>query len=250
MSKLHVTGALFLVLWSLAAAAGPKLVEEPQFDYQAQKDNADLIQMSTVIQPVAKLSMVQGYADPYQLHKSTEGIRNFVMARSTFTLKLGLDEIKKRTENPMDLSKYSQKFKVNSCRGHECDGFIVTSIAKNNVTFVSGVMDQQSAGWENTFKSLNNPDLIVAQRFTKIEFAFESGSNFAAFYKVNDSETWVQSFQFFMIRDSAYRIPFINLDKKIREIIKHMLVDGRGAILQENGVQRMIQSVRGPAARL
>ena len=231
MSKTHFFGTFFMLFWGFCASASAQIIEEPNFAYQAQRGNADLIQLSISIQPVANISQVPAYADPYQLHNNQDGIRKFAMVRSTFTLKLGLEEIKKRTQNPLDLSSRSKKFKVNSCADRDCEGYIVTSFAKNNVSFTSAVMERGAGGWENTFKALNDPDLIVAQRFTKIQYAFASGSNFTAFYKINENETWVQSFQFFMIRESAYGIPF--LERMIREIMKDMLLDGRSAILQQ-----------------
>lgn len=256
MFKQHVFSlVLVMASWNLALAATPLVREEKQLQYTDIRDGrTDWVQMALQFFPVADAAKIPGYMDIYAVSKDTVGIRNLIVVRSSFYLPLSVSEIRTRMAAPMSLSRYSKNLKVQSCSGNTCSGEIKTSMASLAISLRYGAVDKSSATgpWENAFRVLHDPDLVVAQEFTQIESVFNRGGSYSAFYKMNDGLTWVQSYQVFSVKESAYSkarlIPFLNLEKTIRNTVRDLLLDARSSILHEQVyAQNLLPSSRMPA---
>lgn len=242
MFKKHVFCFLVATIpWSMALASAPVVREEKQLQYTDIRDGkTDWLQTATQIFPVAEASKIPRYMDIYAVAQNIEGIRSVVVVRSSFYLPLSVAEIRSRMASPLTLSKYSKHMKVNSCTQNECQGEIKTSLASLAISLKYGSVEKSTAAgdWKSVFPVLHDPDLIAAQEFTQIESVFAKGGSYTAFYKMNENLTWAQSYQVFSVKESAYAkarlIPFLNLDKTIRNTIRDMILDARSSILQEN----------------
>jgi len=239
MLKIRVACSVVAVLLPLAVQAAPRIIEENKLQFKVVPDStADSLQTYTGFFDLSQVRQIPSFADPYHLAKESAGIRKFILVHSAFSLNLSIDEVRKRTVNPLDLSKYSKHFKVTSCEGAICQGSISTTFSDNAIEFKAEVIERDTAGWASTMTALNNPDFVVAQDFTKIEDVFENGSNITAFYKTGANSTQVQSYEIFAATESAYEkashIPFFNLDHTIQGVIRDITVDGRSSILHEN----------------
>lgn len=241
MFKQHVFG-FFLVMASLnsALAVVPTVQDEKQLQYADIRDGkTNLVQMALQTFNVAEAAKIPGYMDIYGVAKHSEGIRNYIVVRSSFYLPLNISEIRTRLSSPRQLSRYSKNLKVQGCNGNSCKGEIRTSMASLAVNVSYGVVDKSNAtgAWEAAFHVLHNPDLVAAQEFTQIESVFARGGSYSAFYKMSENLTWVQSYQVFSAKESAYAkarlIPFLNLDKTIRSTVRDMILDARSSLLQE-----------------
>lgn len=259
MLKRHVF-SIFLVMtsWSAAMAVSPvSVVEEKQLLFTDIKDGrVDRIQTATQFVPAVEAAKIPRYMDIYGVAKNTEGIRNIIVVRSSFYLPLSINEIRQRMSSPLEVSRYSKNLKVKSCAGSECAGEIKTSMASLAISLRYGSIDKSHVPteWETAFLVLHYPDLIAAQEFTQIESVFARGGSYTAFYKMGDNLTWAQSYQVFSAKESAYAkarlIPFLNLDKTIRNTIRDLLMDARSSILQEQVYASLVVGLasRMPAA--
>jgi len=229
-----------MILANLAYAADPVVREEKQLNYADIRDGQTTwVQLATQFFSAADAGTIPGYMDIYNVAKDTDGIRNVVVVRSSFYLPVSINEIRTRMGAPVELSKYSKKLKVKQCSQAECSGEIRTSLASMEVRLRYGLLDQSNASgaWKNLFSVIHNPDLIAAQEFTYIESVFAKGGGYTAFYKMSEGLTWAQSYQVFSVKQSAYdkarMIPFLNLDKLIRNTFRDMILDARSSVMQE-----------------
>lgn len=257
MFKRHVF-SFFVVMasWSFAVAAAPTVREEKQLQYADIRDGkTHWVQMAVQFFPLAEAAKIPGYMDIYGVAKDSVNIRNFIVVRSSFYLPLGVPEIRARMSAPLQLSRYSKNLKVHACSGNSCTGEIRTSMASLSISLNYGAIDKANAtgAWENAFRVLHNPDLVAAQEFTQIESVFSRGGSYSAFYKMNENLTWVQSYQVFSVKESAYAkarlIPFLNLEKTIRNTVRDLLIDARSSMLHEQlYAQQSLSESRMPAA--
>lgn len=238
------------------AGAAPQVLEEKQLLYKDINDgNTDRMQTSIQFVPVDSSGSIPSYLDIYGLRKNKAGIASYVVVRSTFFLPLSIDEARARIVNPMVLSQYSKKLKVQSCSGAQCEVSIPTFISDIQMTLKYAQVDPSNASgtWIEFLKALHNPDFVTLHEFEKIAAVFKHGSSFSAFYNRGPRLTWVQGYQIFSVKQSAYdkgkRIPFFNLEKSIRGMIEDLLLDARSSLLREKKYTFfMNSSTRLPAA--
>lgn len=238
LTKFLFFAVFFMGFW--AQAAGPQVYEEKKLFYSDLKDGkTDWLQTSTEFFPANSALKLPSFVDLYEVTKNKNGIGSYVVVRSSFYLGLGIDQIRGRMVNPQTLSMHSKRLKVLSCVESRCKANIKTTFADINVQVAYGLVEKKNASgpWESFFTALHNPDFVAAQEFTKIETVFAQGSSFSAFYSMGPELTWVQSYQIFSLKDSAYEkarmIPFFNLEKNVRGVIRDMILDARSAVLQE-----------------
>ncbi|WP_413291379.1 hypothetical protein [Bdellovibrio sp. HCB337] len=253
LTKYLVLSVFLFGTW--AQAVSPKVYEEKNLQYLDIKDGKTTwVQTATEFFPIASAAKIPGFVDLYETTKNKVGIRSYVVVRSSFYLPLSLDVIRTRMSNPKGLSDYSQNLKIQSCNQTQCQAEIKTTFADLPLNVAYGVVDKKNASgnWISVFTSLHNPEFLSVQKFTEIESVFMQGSSFSAFYPMSANLTWVQSYQIFSIKSSAYDkaafIPFFNLEKNIRSVIRTLLLDARSSILQEQKYTMLSFNNRMPAA--
>lgn len=252
LARYLILSVFFLGTW--AHAIEPKVYEEKSLQYSDIKDGKTTwIQTSTEFIPVESATKIPDYVDLYQITKEKAEIRKFVVVRSSFYLPLSVDTIRPRMGNPKSLSDHSKNLKLLSCMQNVCKAEIKTTFASLPLTVTNGLIEKSQAtgSWAQVFASLHSPDFLSVQKFTEIESVFQQGSSFSAFYNMGPNLTWVQSYQIFAVKSSAYDkaafIPFFNLEKNIRSVIRTLLVDARSAILQEQVYALLNTQSRMPA---
>lgn len=238
---------VFLFIVGLGGAlteAAPKIIEEKSLQYADIKDGSTTwLQMALQFTPATRVSEIPKVMDIYQVAQDKAGIASYVLVRSSFFLPLNSKQVQERMLHPQKLSQHARILKVRTCEGGQCEGEIKTTFADIRVRLNTGMVDRARATgpWQGLMKALHEPDFISAQEFTYIESVFSRGSSFSAIYGLREDLSWVQSYQIFSVKQSAYDkarfIPFFNLERNLRSVIQDLLQDVRGSILQERKVE-------------